>query len=191
MQFHNVAELVLGSKVKLKVLLYLLSEKILASEREISRVFGVSRTAVNKVLKDFYAANLVMPMKVGNVSVWKLNTESYVFDAITSLTYLANGTPLKEIEEKLRIFFDYKFVKNVIIFGSVAEGAEKPNSDIDVCIILEKDEKKKIQEAVAKLEEEFIRRYGNKLSALIYTTKEFQRPKKLAEQINKGIKLVQ
>jgi uncharacterized protein (DUF1697 family) len=45
---------------------------------------------------------------------------------------------------------------------------------------------------VAKLEEEFIRRYGNKLSALIYTTKEFQRlPKKLADQINKGIKLVQ
>lgn len=191
MRFHGFPEFVLGSKVKLKVLLYLLSENVPTSEREISRILGVSHTAVNKVIKDFHDANLVTPIRVGNSNVWKLNAESYAFKAITSLEYLAKNPPLNELQGEFEVFFSYPAVKSVIIFGSIAEGKEMPDSDIDLFILVDKDIKKNILQEISEMEVKLIRKYGNKLSARIYTIKEFSSlNKRMVENINNGIKVI-
>lgn len=191
MKFHGFLELVFGSKVKLKVLLYLLSEDMPTSEREISRIIGVSHTAVNKAIKDFYDANLVTPMRIGNANVWKINKESYAFKAITDLRYLAGTAPLKALQDELSIFHSYPDVKNVVIFGSLVEGKELPDSDIDVFILVERDIKKILLREVSKLEEKLTIKYGNKLSTHIYTKDEFKKlNKKLVENINAGIKVI-
>ncbi|TAL47222.1 winged helix-turn-helix transcriptional regulator [archaeon] len=191
MKFHNFPELVLGSKAKLKVLLYLLSEDTPTSEREISRILGISHTAVNKIIKDFNDANLVTPQRIGNIHIWKLNMESYAFVSITNLRHLANMPPLADLKDNLRILFSYPGIKDIIIFGSVAEGKEAVNSDIDVCILTEKNIKKDLAQELSKLEEKFIKRYGNVPSFRIYTVEEFKKlNKKLADNINKGMRVV-
>lgn len=191
MRFHDFPELVLGSKAKLKVLLYFLSEDTPTSEREVSRIVGVSHTAVNKAIKDFQEANLVTPMRVGNVHVWKLNRDSYAFQAVKDLGYMARAPPLKELQDKLQIFYNYPDVKSVIVFGSIAESRETPGSDIDLFILINRDVKKNILQIVSKLGDEFIRRYGNMLSARIHTVEEFKKlNKNLVENINKGIKVI-
>ncbi len=116
MKFHGFPELVLGSKVKLRVLLYLLSEDVPTSERELSRIIGVSHAAVNKVIKIFYDTNLVMPMRIGNANVWKLNVESYAFRALTNLEHLAKNPPLKELQNEIFEHFNsYQSVKSAVI----------------------------------------------------------------------------
>jgi predicted transcriptional regulator len=77
MQFHDFAETLLGSKVKVKLLRHLLTEGGISSEREAAKIFGVSHSAVNKVLEEFYELNLIMPTSVGNVKVWVLNKSSF------------------------------------------------------------------------------------------------------------------
>ena len=197
MRFRDFPEAILGSKVKIKVLLQLLAENMY-SERDLAERIGVSHTAVNKVMKELMAANLVKPLKVGNVNIWTVNKDSYAFKtiadakSIVGLEYLAKNPPLEELKGEFSIFHTYPGVKNVVIFGSIAEGTEKPDSDIDIFILVEdRSVKKTVMEKISKLNEKFIRKYGNNLSVLAKTIKEYGKMNKnLVKNIERGIVVI-
>ncbi|MBS3082858.1 helix-turn-helix transcriptional regulator [Candidatus Pacearchaeota archaeon] len=63
MQFHNFAENLLGSRVKIKLVRQLLLEEAITSERDLAKLLGISHTAVSKTLKELHEFNLVSPMR--------------------------------------------------------------------------------------------------------------------------------
>ncbi len=190
MRFRNFPELVLGSKTKLRVLLHLLAEpSIPSSEREVAKLIGTSHTAVNKVMKDFYDAHLVTPIRIGNVNAWKLNEKSYAYWAISDIARLVKSPPIEKLKEDIiNCFTGFVNVYHAVVFGSIAEGKESPDSDIDLLLVVKDEETKKVirEQAISGLNEHCVKFYGNKLSPFIVTQKEFETTKN-RQLVEKGI----
>ncbi len=190
MIFRNFPELVLGSKTKLRVLLHLLAEPSMpTSEREVAKLIGTSHTAVNKVMKDFYDAHLVTPIRIGNVNAWKLNEKSYAYWAISDIARLAKSPPIEKLKEDIiKYFTSFVNVYKTVIFGSIAEGKESSDSDIDLLLVVKDEETKRVigEQAISGLNEHCIKFYGNKLSPFIVTQKEFETTKN-RQLVEKGI----
>jgi predicted nucleotidyltransferase len=191
MIFRNFAERLLGSKVKVKILMYMLSEGAPTSEREISRIIDVSHMAVNKSMKEFHELNLITPLKIGNVISWKFNEKSYAYEMIRDgLRKIAANPPLNDLKRMFTESLSGKNLKMAKIFGSIAEGKEEPDSDIGLIVVTENEEKKReIGRIIGKLSDTCAQRYGNILSPYIITEREAKNPAnaKLIKSAEKGI----
>ncbi|HNZ29964.1 MAG TPA: nucleotidyltransferase domain-containing protein, partial [Candidatus Goldiibacteriota bacterium] len=79
------------------------------------------------------------------------------------------------------------------LYGSVASGQEKPDSDIDLLIVVKDEEAaNEIEPLLERLEKRCLMLYGNPLSPYILTQKEFMAKKGLPVIKNamKGIKII-
>lgn len=196
MQFRELPESLLGSRVKIKLLRYIISQGAITSEREIAKLIGVSAAAVNKTLKEFHDLNLLTPMRIGNVTAWQLNEASFAYNFLKNLFYKIenNEQPIDDLKNQIKILNGLNYVKKVIIFGSIAEGKELPNSDIDLFVLVENEKNRKdISRTIDNLDHTCLRRYGNNLSAHIFTIKDLDNPKnrKFSEYIKNGIMVIE
>lgn len=187
MKFRGFAESLLGSKVKVKILHYVLKEETIASERELAELIGVSHGAVNKAMKDFQDLNLVMPLRIGNVIAWQINRESFAYTFLSKDLF----SPIEKLKQEIKTHLEHLgAVKKAVIYGSLAEGRELSNSDIDMFILVEKEEHKKpILPNISDLTNRCIRLFGNKISPNIFTEKDMKlkRNEKFLENVSKGI----
>src|SRR3990170_531426 len=78
MLYHNYLEMLLGSKVKVKILraLHRHSGKEF-TVRELADFIGVSHTGVHKALDDLYGMNAVRIRVIGRSHTVAFNVESY------------------------------------------------------------------------------------------------------------------
>lgn len=191
MKFRNFLESALGSGHKVRILKYLLSEGMLASEREIGRLLGISHMSVNRIMKEFQELNLVSQARIGGVNVWKLNKDSWGYSALSALKDIQID-PLQHLKTELS-FGAFESVVEAYIFGSVAEGRELPESDIDLLLIVRDEKaKKELKSYLAEKQENCIKKFGNKLSPYLLTLSEAKKEKnkKLIERARaRGIKL--
>lgn len=185
MQFRNFAEMLLGSKVKIRILERILEDRIITSERELAKIIGVSHGAVNKAFKEFHELNFVTPLRVGNAIAWEVNTNSYAYESIKMLQF----APLDILKGELLAALEHPSVKKVVVYGSVAEGRELPNSDIDVFILVGYEENKKtIAPKIDEATHRILQLFGNKLSPTILTLRNIKLKKyeHLLEDVAKG-----
>ncbi len=196
MQFRNFAENLFGSKVKVKLLKYIISEGPITSEREIARLIGVSAGAISKTLKEFHALNLISPMRIGNAITWQLNEKSYAYNYITLFfSKLKNREePISDIQTQIKSLPYLPDIKKAVLFGSIAEGRELPESDIDLFILVENESNRKnMMYAIGNFNNNCIQKYGNKLNAHIFTLNDMKSPKnkKFLENVMKGIRVIE
>jgi len=193
MQFREFTRKALGSEGRVRVLLYLLRDRAPTSEREIARILGLSNTAVNKIMKDFYDINLAAPMRVGSAQAWRVNEGSYAYLAIRDLDILAKQPPIEHLKGIIWGELHNYAVKKAVIFGSLAEGRELPGSDIDLFVLVEReDARKAVLEKLSRLAEKCLQLYGNSLSPTVMTEKEagIHKNQKLVEAARKGISVI-
>jgi predicted nucleotidyltransferase len=79
------------------------------------------------------------------------------------------STQIEILENKLTEKFD---VQQIFIFGSQAEGKPDEGSDIDLCVITDLKNKRKI-DIIREMRRELIDLISNPLDILVYTEKEF------------------
>ncbi len=192
MIFRNFVGRVLGSEIKVRLIIHLFSENVPMSEREIARVLGFSHSPINKAFKDFYDANLVSPIKIGKSTLWKLNTKSYAYNILSRenmFAYLARDQPIENLKEKLKGFGSFCAVNKIILYGSVAEGKETPSSDIDIVVFVNSEnEKPQIYKALDEKSDECMVEYGNRLHFQVFTNEEFSKKgKNFRDNVEKGI----
>lgn len=191
MKFRNFLKNALGSANKIKILRYLLKDEIPASEREIARLLGVSHMSVNRIMKDFADLNLVVQTKIGGVNMWKINKDSWAYTALRSLKE-TQIDPLQALKNQF-ILGAWPGITEAYIFGSVAEGTELPESDIDLLVIIKNKEiKKEIRSLIAEKQEKSLKLFGNALMPYILTQEEvaLEKNKKIVEKARiTGVKL--
>lgn len=191
MIFRNFPEALLGSKAKMKIILFLLSGGGPISERELARRLGFSHVAIGRSLHELRSTSLVRSLRMGNVNVWSLNESSYARKAL-NLEHLAMYPPLLDLKRNLESDFGkaYTFIKRVVLFGSIPEGRETEESDIDLFLLvgIEKEKKQALEHAF-KIADKYKERYGNPLSPHILTEREANAPgnRRLMENVNRGL----
>jgi len=176
MKLHNSLQEIFSSKVKLAVMkLMCLNPKRKYTGREIARLLSMSASRVSEVLELFRKNAVVKREMVGKSYQWSLNKKSVL---VNDVSYLINLERNIYNELKSRIYETFireKSILKVIIYGSVARKKEKPESDINVFILVRtKKDKELAAELVRKLNDHLVPRYGNVISELIYSDVEWK-----------------
>lgn len=163
MQFHNLAETLLGSKVKIKVLrtLWKYKEKEFTI-RELAKFLEISHTGIKKVLDELDKTNVVKLRTLGKSHAFKLNANSYAARIVEDV-FEKEAKALSELQETLRKELTSSWVTSAALFGSLAKAEETPLSDIDLFIVTEN--RKKAEETIAELQKDVSEKFGNSISA--------------------------
>ena len=194
MKFHISLLDVLSSKTKVKIIKFLLTHEASMSEREIASILKVSHMSVNRTMRDLAELNFVNFVTIGKAHLWRVNRKSYAFKVLSELIRGVSGIkePLEDLKKILLRNLPKTLIKRVVLFGSVAEGSERTNSDIDVFVLVrDKQGKEKLEPQIEKLSNVCLEVYGNRLAPYILTKQEMKQKKnlKVISAINKGLEI--
>ena len=186
MLLHTYLEGILGSKVKIKVLrvMYKFPTKVFTGRELAGHIKEVSHMAVSKSLKDMIGMNLISVEYHGASQLLSLNKNSYLFKPLKELFNIEEET-LNYLIKRIRLYFlNQKYIKSIVLFGSIVKGEELVNSDIDLLMIATN---KKIAELkIAEKQREITKIFGNVISPYIMSVSEFEKKKK--NQFIKNVK---
>jgi predicted nucleotidyltransferase len=176
MKFHNALEEILASKVKIAVMkLMCLNPEKRYTGREMARLLKISASRVSEVLELFRKNAVVKRERVGKALQWGLNKESALVNEVSSLINL-EGKIYRELKSRIyETLIKEKSIIKVVLYGSVARKKEKPESNIDVFILVRtKKDKELAADLVGKLNKYLLPRYGNVISEVIYSEREWK-----------------
>ena len=194
MRFKDSLFTIINSEAKVKLARFLLKHDAVMSEREIASIIGISHMSVNRFLQEFAEMNFVQYSSVGKAHVWTVNKKSYVYQNLARVFKNIEDVPapLTELKGLILKRCPKAIIERVVLFGSVAKQHEQFNSDIDLFILVKKEQDKdKLEKDIEKLSLECLERFGNCLSPYILSKAELQQRKnlKVIEGIGQGIQI--
>jgi predicted nucleotidyltransferase len=163
--------------VPLRILSYIsVHHGAVLSADEIRKKAGTSKGGTNQTLRLLVELGMLSREKKGNVFIYKINSDNFI---LKQFKIFENVLKLQGLVERIK-----KYSYEIILFGSCAAGTNGEDSDIDIFVRTEENEK------VAKL----INKYEpGKIKAIINDTLEHAELKTddnvLYNQILKGITL--
>ena len=195
MKINKDIFLALSSQNKKSIAEFFIKHDLAISEREIGKLLNIPSMTTHRILREFEALNFINISRVGTANVWKLNKNSYVYQAFKQLFdfYKTVSSPLESLIDLFKAYLSLPEVKKVILYGSVARGEEKQESDIDICILVATlQAKAKIDSIVDQVAIKCLDLFGNRLEAYVLTKKEYGdlKNKKLVQAIKKGIEVI-
>jgi predicted nucleotidyltransferase len=99
--------------------------------RELARLAGVSAPALSKELDVLIAAGLLIEQRDGNRRTVRANAESPIFQELKGIAVKTAG-----VADVVRsALAGLGGIEVAFIFGSVARGEARSNSDIDLCVV--------------------------------------------------------
>ena len=133
--------------------------------REIARRAGLNEATVRQELKRLMGLGLLAYRRDGNRSFYRANTEHPLYPDIRSLVLKTSGLVdvLHEalVSPEIRVAF---------VFGSLADGTEKPGSDVDLMVIGEPTLRQ-----VTKMLSGVSSRLGREVNPHVFRPQEFAR----------------
>jgi uncharacterized protein len=175
MRYHGILMDVMGSKAQVTILTTLLKYPGKAfSGREIARITGVSKTRTAEILLELEKNNVVNKRTIGITNEWTVNRESILVQYITKYIYRLDEQIMENLKKDIKTSLgDVENIAKLILYGSVARGEETHNSDIDLLVLLKRPDNKNVLKKINELNLLTISKYGNPISAGIYTEKMF------------------
>ena len=194
MRFHGLYSNLLKSEVKLKIIEFLLSHEASMSEREIASILKISHMSVNRTMEELAEMNLASYNVIGKAHLWKVNRKSFAYKALKQLInkFKTMPDPLLELKRLIMRYLLKSLMKKVVLFGSIVRNAERPDSDIDLFILVKNTkDQNNLEESIEKLSSECLDIFGNRLSPYVLTEKQYKEKQGLSiiAEIKKGIQL--
>lgn len=118
--------------------------------KEISK--EKSSSVIQNAIKSFLAEGLIIERKIGTSKLYAVNHKNnkvYNYFEVHNKENLPKHV-LKSIKELEDSIDKHTFFYSIIIFGSYSVGEQKKDSDLDIAVFIEQEDKRKIIEAVFK-----------------------------------------
>lgn len=178
MQFHDYLEQVLGNKAAIRVLRAMIRYQAkVFTKRGLARTANVSVNEAALTIRDFEDLGIIRVQPVGRSHQLSLNKKNYIFNKIIEPIFKAEEDTLSELIKVLKKNLDKKrIIISAALFGSVAKGKEKPDSDIDILVISNDFDAASqiVSDALVEVAEVFHAR----LAPITFSQKELQSKKK-------------
>ncbi len=136
--------------------------------REIERQSGLADATVRQELRRLSRLGVVESRRDGNRTYYRANIRHPLYPDIRSLTLKTNG-----LVGVLREALAHPGIRLAFVFGSVAAGAEKAESDIDLMVIGAVSLRQ-----LSKLLSGVSAKVGREINPHVFTVEEFVRRKK-------------
>jgi predicted nucleotidyltransferase len=148
--------------------------------RQLSALLGLSSGNIHREIKKLLTAGILTEHKVGNIKLFKLNKINPVYQELKNIIYKTEG-----IIKSLRDGFEkVNGIRVAFIYGSLAKGDERPDSDIDIFIIGDNLEENKLISSLSGLEKKLYR----EINYTWYSEEEYQKERKTNSFITEIIK---
>jgi len=160
--------------------LRILNERVTGlTGRETARLAGITHRSALKTLSTLESLKIVKRQTGGRDYLFTLNRNNYIAQNIIT----------KIFENEQQFFFKIKslikkrigkYSTSLIIFGSVARKEEKIDSDLDLCIVFQKD-KNILAEKVHLLADDLMEYFSVHLAPFYISKSEFKRRAKIGK----------
>lgn len=171
MLFHQYLEQLLGNKASISILraLYRYKGKVF-TVRGLADSSSVSVNETALTVEKLVKFGIVRIQPVGRAHQVTLNDKSYVLNKIMGPIFIAESKTLDELIFVLKKHLTTKKILAAAIFGSVAKGEEKEDSDMDLLVV--SDDFDHATLAISTAAEETIPKFYSKISPLIFSKKD-------------------
>lgn len=163
----------------LLILSYLSKNKGMLYGRKIAEDIGINQGSTSIILKDFNKMGLVESEYAGKTILYKVNGENPL---IRHFRIFENLVEINELIESIK-----PYSREIILFGSCARGEDDQNSDIDLFIVADDDNKEVIREIIENY------KIDREIKPVIVSSLELiemeENDKIFLNEINKGLKL--
>jgi predicted nucleotidyltransferase len=174
MKFHSYAEGLFRSQVSISLIRALLKFKgRIFTVRSLAKASEVSPAEAALVAKRLEEIGVIRLEPVGKSYQVLLNERNYVLNKIMKQIIIAEENTFGELLAVLKRNLDDPKIVSACVFGSVSRKEEKEDSDIDVLII--SNDFEGANELIACAYEDVFLIFGNRLSSIVMSEKEFKR----------------
>ena len=135
MRFHETLEDILGSKIKIRILRLFYRTRGSYTGRDIAKLIASSPEATRMALNDLVSHGLLKRDYVGTAHNYYLNEDHMLVDKVVNEAFFAEQNSIREIARIFKEKLGEEF-QEAVIFGSVAKKKERPDSDIDILIVV-------------------------------------------------------
>ncbi|MGA7862006.1 MAG: nucleotidyltransferase domain-containing protein [Thermoplasmata archaeon] len=178
MRLKDGLDPLLGSPTKLRLL-----RKLLATPgrrwtgRELAAAARVSTAQAARDLDDFLQVGILLRDVQGRSYAWSVN-EGHVLAPTLSQLFHAEASLRDALARDVGGLLAGVPVRRARLFGSVARGDERADSDVDLFVqVGTADERASVDSALEKIRDRVWIRFGNPLAALVYTDAETRHPR--------------
>ena len=182
MRFNKPLNYILDSQPKIICLRLLCNHPTEINGRQLSKIVKLSPTTVHKAMKELANQQIVLLKNYGNSHLYELNKGNRIVFEILKPMFIKERTLLKtflaDLTKRIRKSELRNIIISVVLFGSVKEGAEKPASDIDLCVVVkEVRDKKRAEEFIFDINSETMPETGMRIEPYVKAVSEFKKNK--------------
>ena len=174
MKFHNILDEILGNRTKVKLLrgFFTYPEKEF-TESELQRIAGIPQASVHRNVKSLLENGLLDRKRIGKANLYSLNKEHILYPLLSS-DFEEERNILVELKKVITgAVKDLSEVEMAVLFGSIAKGIERADSDVDVFIVC-KGDKSRLEEKLKDLISVIRNKFGNPFSLMIKRCEEIK-----------------
>lgn len=177
MLLHRYLEEVFGNKTSIAILRAMITYRgKIFTIRGLASTANVTHNEAALAVHDLEKIGIITIQPIGRAYHLELNEKSYILNEIIKPAVNAEKNTMNELVTVLRKIFNKKEITTVVIFGSVVTAQEKIDSDIDLLIV--SDNNDKAITLVSEASMEVSTRFNGMLSHIIFTEKELKTKKK-------------
>lgn len=174
MRYRHPLDAILGQLSKVRVLRFLVTHEREQGGREIARHVGLSHPIVHRSLRDLAAHGLILSRWAGGTCLYRTNPDHWMVKELLGPLFAKEHGTLRALGAFLLKHLSTPDA-SLILFGSVGRGEERPDSDLDLLVVLPNRRQRNAVEAkIFEVVPEVTRIFGNRLAPVVLTRAEFR-----------------
>jgi predicted nucleotidyltransferase/predicted transcriptional regulator len=176
MRQQKYLEQVFGNKGSISVLRTLIRHKgRIFTIRRLAEDAGISHTEAAATVQDLEKAGIILVQPVGRSHQISLNEKSYILNKIVEPAFAAEQDSFSKVISILKNNLKSNAIISAAVFGSMAKGKEKEDSDIDLLIISDNHDDAIL--IASKIAESMFLEFHKKVSHIVLTQKQIRKKK--------------
>ncbi len=145
--------------------------------RELAARSNVSTAQAARDLRELEDVGIVEREVHGRSYVWTLNREHVLARPLRTL-FWTEASLRDELVREIANELGPAQVDSVRLFGSIARGDERADSDVDLYVqIRSQKDRERVEDSLERIRQRVWARFGNRVAAVIYTAAEARHPK--------------
>lgn len=184
MLFQEPLNSILGQFSKVKILRFLIRSQAELNGTQIAKAVGLSHVKSNIALQELVAHGLITMRRVGRSCLYRLDQENIVIKKLLRPLFQKESHLSDELKKIIISELKPAYPLSIVLFGSIVRGDARPNSDIDLLVVIPQD--KNMAQAKREIEragEKALKIFGNHLSPLVVKVDLFRKKYRRGEKL--------
>lgn len=184
--FRKPLEWILSAPSMIAVIRVLKESKEGMSGRAVAREAGFAQQACRETFARLEGLGIIKRLGSGKTQLLQLNFKHVLVKEVLLPMFAKERCAMRSLRRVIREELE-DYVLSATIFGSVARDEERPDSDVDILLVIEKGSKEKVFSKVSALGQRVAEAYGMGLSPVVTTVREIRMEKKRSSRLIKNI----